>query len=84
MSQLAVPTRLELKTAKSVSQAWNALRRNSGNYEIATGLHLKEKNIRLATFLSVVGSDGLEKYDCFNFRNAEEKKDIDAVLKKVW
>ena len=82
MSQIPVPTRLELKTAKSVFQAWNAFRRNWDNYEIATGLHQKEKNIRFATFLSVVGPDGLEKYDCFNFRNAEEKKDIDAVLKK--
>jgi len=36
----------------------------------------------LATFLSIIGDDGLEKFESFVFNNEEDREDIDLVIEK--
>jgi len=52
------------------------------NFELATGLKEKPNNVRLATFLSIVGDDGLQKYESFTFESENERNDLDIVIEK--
>ena len=52
------------------------------NYELATGLSKKTNDVRLATFLTVIGDQGYEKYESFSFEEEADKNKIDKVLLK--
>ena len=43
------------------------------NYEIATGLK-KTNEVRLATFLCLIGPDGYEKYESFSFEKPDDRE----------
>ena len=47
---------------------------------MASDLISKDKKVRLATFLNVIGDEGLEKYDGFLFDSDEDKEDIEKVI----
>lgn len=50
------------------------------NYEIATGLTQRDIQLRWATFLTCVGSDGLHVVDDLTLDAEEDKRDIDKVF----
>ena len=39
-------------------------------------------DIRLATFLCIIGPQGQEKYESFQFEDEEEKNDLEKVIQK--
>ena len=70
-SQLPVPEKLNFEDGREAA-AWRRFKRQWTNYELATGLKSKPKDIRLATFLNIIGNQGFEKYDSFTFSNPED------------
>ena len=81
-SQIPVPEKLDLRDGQTTSKNWKKFKRSWQIYETATGLNKKEKTVRLATFLAIIGEDGLEKYDSFQFGSDEDKNDINEVIMK--
>lgn len=73
---------MDLKNGSTTALNWSRFRRAWNNYELATGLIEKPKSIRLATFLSIIGQDGLQKYDTMSFTNETDKEDIEEVIRK--
>ena len=54
---VATPEKLILINGNTLN-SWQHLFSQWKNYEIATGLKKKEKEVRLATFLCVIGKEG--------------------------
>lgn len=79
-SNLPFPTKLDMKGNLSVN--WKKFERVWENYEVATGLQSKPKELRTATLLTCIGSEALEIYDGLTFDTDVDKKDIDKVLEK--
>ena len=61
---------------------WKKFKKTWNNHEIATGLIIiKKSNVRLATFLQVIGEAGIENYESFKFENDDGNK-IEKVIEK--
>ena len=73
---------LNLKNATDSGKSWKNFRQAWEVYEVASGTVDKPDFVRLATFLHVAGSDGLEKYNGFMFNNEEDKRNLSVVLEK--
>lgn len=39
-------------------------------------------DVRVATFLCVIGEEGVEKFESFNFDEEEDKKKIEKIIEK--
>ena len=65
----------QLENWKRFYEAWK-------NDELVTGLINQEMNIRLATFLSIIGADGMQKYASYKTEYPEEMQDLDKVIKQ--
>jgi len=76
------PKAVELNDASSAATNWKKLLKQWTYFELATGLETKKKDIRLATFLSIIGDEGLEKYESFTFESEEDRNDIKIVIQK--
>ena len=75
---IPAPEKLVLQEDAAKNEvSWNRFNQAWDNYVIATGLSEKDKKIQLATFLSVIGEDGILKYNIFKADHPEESKDID-------
>ena len=61
------PEHLDFKNGSSLSQKWKSFKTQWKNYEIATGLNEKKAEVKLATFLCVIGPQGQEKYEHMKF-----------------
>lgn len=72
------PKPLDLKG--DLATNWKHFKRVWENYEIATGLKQRDTQLRCATFLTCVGSDGLHVVDGLKFDAEEDKRDIDKVI----
>ena len=76
------PEPIDFRNAREISSTWKRFLSQWRNYEIATGLKKKSEEVRLATFLCVIGSQGQEEYDNFKFETDADKKDIEKVIEK--
>ena len=85
MSQILLqpPEKVDFSNSETIARDWKRFVQQWKNYELATGLNKKEKEIRLATLLCVLGSQGEDKYDSLRFDNPVDKKDIEKVLEKI-
>ena len=81
MAQLPVPEKLNLKQGDR-SNNWKIFKQGWQNYETATALSKKSNQQRLATFLTIIGKDGLELYNTFTFDEANENRNIEDVIAK--
>ncbi|XP_069106974.1 uncharacterized protein [Argopecten irradians] len=79
-ANLPVPTALDLRG--NLCANWKKFRRIWDNYEIASGLKHKTKELRNATLLTCIGPDALQIYDGLTFDNDDDKTDVDKVLDK--
>jgi len=77
--QIPPPKELNLSADSSPAASWKKFRIAWNNYELATGLMGKPNEVRLATFLSVIGEEGMDKYQSFYVENDEERT-IEMVL----
>ncbi|XP_061196579.1 uncharacterized protein K02A2.6-like [Saccostrea echinata] len=72
------PKPLDLKD--DLATNWKHFKRVWENYEIATGLRERDTQLRCATFLTCLGSDGLHVVDGLKVDTDDDKKDIDKVI----
>lgn len=77
---LNIPFPRALDMKGDLANNWKHFKSVWKNYEVATGLHEKDDNLRCVTFLTCMGSDALRVFDGLKFQNAEDKEKIDAVI----
>ena len=83
---IPLPSKLEL--TGNLAMNWKKFHRDWNNYKIAARLKDPEnpavnKLPRAATRLTCIGSDALDGYKGLEFKNEDDKKDIDIVLQKL-
>ena len=61
------PDKIDFKNGQTISSNWKRFVKQWRNFELATGLNEKKMNVRLATFLCVIGKQGEEKYESLKF-----------------
>ena len=76
---IPLPPKLDLRG--NLASNWKKFKRLWVNYEIATRLNTKSKQLCVATLITCLGPDILDIYDGLPFTTEEEKEDIDVVLK---
>ena len=75
------PDPLQLSKGNS-SQNWKRFKQKWTNYELATGIFRKEDQVRVATFLTVIGDEALDVYNAFTWDSADDNIKIDKVLEQ--
>ena len=83
-----IPVPSKLVVVGDLATNWKRFKRSWSNYEIAARLKdptrpEENKTLRTATFLTCLGSDGLDIFDGFTFESDTDKDDIDIVIKKL-
>ena len=76
---IPLPPKLDLRG--NLASNWKKFKRLWVNYEIATRLNTKSKQLCVATLITCLGPDILDIYDGLPFTTEEEREDIDVVLK---
>lgn len=67
-------------SAGNVKEKWKKWRQELDNYMLATEKHDKPDKIKIAILLNLLGSEGLEIFNTFEFATPEEKGKYTAVL----
>ena len=78
---IPIPEKLSLAedTARNAAN-WERFHEAWKNYEIASGLNEKDKKIKLATFLTIIGEDGMMMYNNYKTDHPEDVNDIDKLI----
>ena len=77
-SNLPVPSRLD--TRGNIAENWKRWKQVSDSFEIASRLNQQENQVRVATFITCIGSDVLEVYNSLPFESDEDKMIMSKVL----
>ena len=77
-SNLPVPSRLD--TRGNIAENWKRWKQVSDSFEIASRLNQQENQVRVATFITCIGSDALEVYNSLSFESDEDKIIMSKVL----
>ena len=75
------PSQLNLSDRLHEGENWKLFRRGWKFYELAAGIHRKADEVRVASFLNVVGKDGVDMYETFQWENASHALKIDIFGK---
>ena len=76
------PAPLNLSDRLHQGENWKLFRREWKFYELAAGIHRKADEVRVASLLNVVGKEGLDMYETFQWEDASHALKIDKVLEK--
>ena len=76
--QFRPPDALKI-SGNAVAENWTRFKAQWTNFEIATGLNAKEKQIRAASFLTCVGNDAYDVFRSLNMSD-DDRNDIDCVI----
>ncbi|KAL9963770.1 hypothetical protein ACROYT_G027310 [Oculina patagonica] len=77
-----IPSPLNLTDLLHQGENWKSFRREWKFYELAAGIHKKQEEVRVASLLNVIGKEGMDMYDTFQWANASNALKIDKILKK--
>ena len=77
-SNLPVPSRLD--TRGNIAENWKRWKQVWDSFEIASRLNQQENQVRVATFITCIGSDALEVYNSLPFESDEDKMIMSKVL----
>ena len=77
-SNLPVPSRLD--TRGNIAENWKRWKQVWDSFEIASRLNQQENQIRVATFITCIGSDALEVYNSLPFEREDDKMVMSKVL----
>ena len=61
---------------------WKSFRRKWKFYELEAGIHKNAQEIRMALLLNVIGKEGMDMYEIFQWGNSLDTLKIDKVLEK--
>ena len=76
------PAPLNLSDRLHQGENWKLFRREWKFYELAAGIHRKADEVRVASLLNVVGKEGLDMYETFQWEDTSHALKIDKVLEK--
>ena len=76
------PAPLNLSDRLHHGENWKLFCRECKLYELAAGIHRKADEVRVASLLNVVGKEGLDMYETFQWEDASHALKIDKVLEK--
>ena len=79
---IPAPEAINFRNGVSPNENWKKFANQWKNFEVATGLKEKPKEVRLATFMCVIGVQGQEKYESLSFQEGEDKEDLATVILK--
>lgn len=83
MDRNIIPTPPELNVVNgNRSKNFDIFKQKWENFELATEMESKPNKVRVATLLSVVGTEALEIYNTFQWENSEEKT-VTKILDKL-
>ena len=77
-SNLPVPSRLD--TRGNIAENWKRWKQVCDFFEIASRLNQQENQVRVATFITCIGSDVLEVYNSLPFESDKDKMIMSKVL----
>ena len=77
-----MPSPLNLSDQLHQGENWKSFRREWKFYELAAGIHKKSQEVRVASLLNVIGKEGMDMYETFQWNVESDALKIDKVLKK--
>ena len=77
-----IPSPLNLSDCLHQGENWKSFRREWKFYELAAGIHKKAQEVRVASLLNVIGKEGMDMYETFQWGNSSDALKIDKVLEK--
>ena len=77
-SNLPIPSRLD--TRGNIAENWKRWKQVWDSFEIASHLNQQENQIRVATFVTCIGSNALEVYNSLLFEREDDKMVMSKVL----
>ena len=77
-----IPSLLNLSDRLHQGENWKSFRREWKFYELAAGIHKKAQDVRVASLLNVIGKEGMDMYETFQWGNSSDALKIDKVLEK--
>ena len=77
-----IPSPLNLSDRLHQGENWKLFRREWKFYELAAGIHKKSEEVRVASLLNVIGKEGMDMYETFQWDNPSHALKIDKVLEK--
>ena len=75
-----IPLPLNLSDRLHQGENWKSFRREWKFYELAAGIHKKAQEVRVASLLNVIGKEGMDMYEAFQWGNSSDALKIDKVL----
>lgn len=72
-----VPNQLSLENR---GESWRIFKREWRYYETATKIAKEDDEVRVAAFLNVLGTEGVDLYETFQWQEDEDRNKIDVVL----
>ena len=69
-------------TLENRGESWKQFRREWKFYEIATKISKEEDDIRIAALMNVIGREGMDLIDTFQWQANEDQNNIEDVLRK--
>lgn len=82
LQNVPFPNKLDFKDPHSIKEDWEMFSQIWNNYEICSGLVNHTKQVRTATLLTCFQPSALKIYNSLGM-SAEEKTDIDVVLRRM-
>ena len=77
-----IPLPLNLCDRLHQGENWKSFRREWKFYELAAGIHEKAQEVRVASLLNVIGKEGMDTYETFQWERSSDALKIDKVLEK--
>ena len=68
------PSPLNLSDRLHQGENWKLFRREWKFFELAAGIHRKPKEVRVASLLNVVGKEGVDMYETFQWEDASQNR----------
>ena len=69
-------------TLENRGESWKQFRREWKFYEIATKISKEEDDVRIAALMNVIGREGMDLFDTFQWQANEDQDKIEDVLRK--
>ncbi|KAJ8023536.1 hypothetical protein HOLleu_36002 [Holothuria leucospilota] len=73
-----LPTKLSLQG--NLKKNWDKFKQLWDSYEIVTGLNEKEEKIRVAAFITCIGSEALEIHNALPYENEADRQKLSKIL----
>lgn len=80
MQNLTPPTPLQLQGNKA--EQWKKWKQRWANYCIASGLSTKQAAIQTATFLHVIGEEGMDIFNTFKWEAEGDQSRLETILQR--